>query len=139
MRTLILLGIILLAGCQTAERQESASHLGATIQKSAGFVEARTATGEWHPAGAGEALVEGGEARTGPDGQIEVELQPAGGVFTLHSNSTMQIERLGPTADYPNAVAVFRLTQGRITGDTLKLPKDAKVVVKTNGGTFQIP
>ena len=139
MRTLILIGILLLAGCQTAERQDSAGQLRATIQKSAGFVEARSATGEWHPAAAGESLLEGGEARTGPDGQLEVELQPAGGEFTLHPDSTMQIERLGPTADYPNAVAVFRLSRGRITGDTLTLPKESKVVVKTNGGTFQIP
>lgn len=139
MRTVILIGLVWLAGCKTPVRSPVGAEARATIQQTSGLAEVRSGKGDWVAAEAGRDLQVGDEVRTSSDGQLDVELRPHGGVLTLRNDSVMTIERLGADPEEPNAVAVIRLTRGRVTGDTLKLPKGSKVVVKTKGGTFRIP
>jgi hypothetical protein len=95
--------------------------------------------GAWQPIRVGQVLSEGDQARTGADGQVDIRLAPYGGVMSLMPNSEIQIEQLGARGTNTQAVAALRLTRGRVLGDTLKLPKGSKVVIKTNAGTFAIP
>jgi hypothetical protein len=141
MRTLIVAMMVLVAGCQSSQERTGAGNVKATVRQVTGQAEVRSAgtNGTWERARAGADLREGDEARTAADGQLDVQLSPHGGVLSLTGDSHLQIERLGAGADEPNAVAVLRLTRGTIIGDTLKLPKGKRVVVKTNGGTFQVP
>jgi hypothetical protein len=112
--------------------------VAAKLQGSAEFLQSGQ-NNTWQPVRLGQAFREGDQARTGADGQLDISLTPYGGVMTLMQNSAIQFERLGPDNTNKQAVAVLRLTRGRVVGDTLKLPKDSKVVVKTNAGTFAIP
>ena len=136
---LVSLGI----ACQNpnAARGSGSQAIVAKAEGSSEFLPKGQATG-WQPVRSGWVLAEGDQARTGADGQIDFQITPHGGVVTLMPNSTLEIEQLGPrgtTGTNQNAVATLRLTRGRVVGDTLKLPKGSKVVVKTNAGTFAIP
>lgn len=111
----------------------------AVIRAATPDAETRVVNGTWEPARPGRTLLEGDQARTFENGEMRVQLVPHGGAFTMRGGSTVEIERFGATSEDPNVVAVLRLTSGRIVGDTLKLPKGKKVVIKTNGGTFSIP
>lgn len=76
--------------------------------------------------------------RTGPGSRVNLSLGPHGGVLTVHPDSVLELERLGPSADEPAVAAVLNLARGRVTGDTLDLPAGMKIVVKTLGGVHEI-
>ena len=127
----LLLGI----GCKTTD--ETAATRAEVVTVS-GLAEVQRAE-SWQSLRSGRPLNVGDQVRTGADGRVEVRFSPFGGVMTIQPDSLLQLEQVGPTATNQQVIAVVQLSRGRVVGDTLKLPKDAKVVVKTRGGSFAIP
>ena len=134
--------LLLLVGiaCKTsnASRSSNTQAVVASVEGSSEFLQ----NGTWQPVQTSHVFSEGDQARTGPNGRIDLRFTPHGGVMSLMPDSAMQIEQLGPkgtNGTNQQNVAVIRLTRGRVLGDTLKLPKGSKVAVKTNAGTFAIP
>ena len=95
--------------------------------------------GTWERIQAGHFLSQGDGIRTGADSQVDLQFAPHGGVLTVMPNSAIDIDQLGSSGTNQTAVATIRLSSGRVVGDTLKLPKGSKVMIKTNAGTFGIP
>lgn len=147
--------LLLLVGiaCKTADstRRSDVQAVVAKVEGSSEFLAAgqTVQTGQIRNEQAvavGHALRKGDQIRTGADGRVDVQLIPYGGVMSVMPNSAIEIEQLGPegtaggtAGTNQQTVAAIRLTRGRVVGDTLKLPKGSKVVVKTNAGTFAIP
>src|SRR5262245_55999409 len=126
-------------GCKSTDALRASSQ--AVVAKVEGTAEALP-NGQgtnWQPVREGQIFSEGDQARTSANGKIDFRLAPHGGVMTLMPDSAIRFEELGPRSTNKQAVATVRLTRGRVVGDTLKLPKGSKVVIKTNAGTFGIP
>ena len=138
MRTLICLFALFFLGCQSTPNAPATAR--ATISSVTGDAEIRRQEiGRWERARKGEVLQAGDQARTGPGAQIDFNLGQNAGVLTLMPDSLLQFDQLGPKSPNDSVQAVLALPKGRIIGDTLKLPGATKVVVKTSGGTVEIP
>ncbi len=134
-----LVGALVLAGCSTMRFGKSANAV-AHIKSLDGSAEiARGTDGKWEPARLWENLHTGDRARTEPHGQIDFSLGKYGGVLTLMPESTITFEQLGPTSDDSKIVAVINLVEGRVVGDTLKLPPGIRIQIKTANGVHEIP
>src|SRR5690349_2134129 len=107
---LLLIGI----GCKSSNASRG-SNTQAIVTKTAGSTEFLQ-NGGWQPLRTGQVFVEGDQVRTGADGQVDVNLTPYGGVMTVMPNSTIQMEQLGTRGTNQQAVAVLRLTRGRVVG-----------------------
>lgn len=132
-----LLGLttLFVLACQTTDRAAAAR---AEVASVTGFAEIQRGQ-QWQSLRAGEILGVGDQIRTGADGTVEVRFAPHGGVMGLQPDSMLRFEQIGATLTNQQVVAVVDLDRGRVIGDTLKLPKGSKVVVKTRGGSFAIP
>jgi hypothetical protein len=54
-------------------------------------------------------------------------------------DSLVEFEPIGAAEANPNIVAILNLREGRVVGDTLKLPDGARVQIKTRAGVHEIP
>ena len=95
--------------------------------------------GEWQPARLWQKLSSGDSARTGGSGKIDFNLGKYGGVLTLMPDSAIRFEQLGPATPGSPVVAVIELAKGRVVGDTLKLPPNTRIQVRTSSGVHEIP
>jgi hypothetical protein len=134
----ILLTVLMAAGCATGPAPSENANFSAIISSVQGKAEIWR-DGRWGQARRGQLLWEGERARTSANSRIDFHLGQYGGVLTLMPESMLEFEQLGPLTPDARAAAVIKLTEGRVIGDTLKLPANMHVVVKTLGGTFQIP
>jgi hypothetical protein len=62
-----------------------------------------------------------------------------GGVLTLMPESMITFEQLGPATPDASVVVIINLIEGRVVGDTLKLPPNKRVQVRTATGIHEIP
>jgi hypothetical protein len=137
MRNLILLLGLLVVGCKSTEVMESATAI-AMVQSTQGRTEVRRAGGDWQMVQAGDRLTAGDELRTDATAQMDLNLGGEAGILTLHPNSQLRIDRL--RAGAPSEAPVeLTLSQGRITGDTLRAPGKPKVKVNTGKGSVKVP
>ena len=111
----------------------------ATIESVSGRPEIRRSGGSWEPAQIGQALHQGDEARTPGVSQIDFHLGEYAGILSLTPGSTLRFVQLGAITPADSVHAVIDLPEGRIIGDTLKLPGRTKVIVKTPRGSVEIP
>jgi len=100
---------------------------------------ARGTDGRWEPARLWENLHAGDRARTEAHGKIDFSLGKYGGVLTLMPDSIITFEQLGPATPDSSVVAIINLEQGRVVGDTLKLPPDKRIQIRTANGVHEIP
>lgn len=138
MRTVICLTVFLLLGCQSSKVPLQGT-ARATIERVSGQPEVRRSGGSWEPAQIGQSLRQGDEARTPGASEIDFNLGEYAGVLSLTPGSTLRFEQLGAITAADSVHAVIDLPQGRIIGDTLKLPGRTKVIVKTPRGSVEIP
>lgn len=138
MRTLLFLTIFLLIGCQTSKVPPQGTGR-ATIERISGQPEVRRSGGSWERAQIGQNLHQGDEARTPGGSQIDFNLGEYAGVLSLTPGSVLRFEQLGAATPADSVHAVIDLPEGRIIGDTLKLPGRTKVIVKTPRGSVEIP
>jgi hypothetical protein len=112
---------------------DSARTAGATVLNVSGTVESRAyPNGEFAPLAAGAALSVGDQVRTGPDGQVILELDD-GTHMTLAESSALLVANLGGTKLKP--ISRFYLDIGRVYSVTPgPLPEGASFVVETNSG-----
>jgi hypothetical protein len=129
-------GLVLL--CSACATTSPARHDPAVVQSVSGRAEISVAGERWRIARTGAKLPEGAIVRTGPASHVNLSLGTHRGVLTVHPDSTLELERLGPSAGDPAVAAVLNLAQGRVTGDTRDLPARMKIVVKTLGGVHEI-
>jgi hypothetical protein len=138
MRTLSLLVLLLFLGCQSTPDLPASAR--ATITSVTGHAEIRhQQTATWERARPGDTLTVGDQARTSLGAQIDFNLGQNAGVLTLMPDSLLQFDQLGPKSPSDPVHAVLNLPKGRVIGDTLDLPGTTKIVVKTAGGTVEIP
>jgi hypothetical protein len=140
MKTLcsILLLCLLATGCATPRSTPpTASSAHVLVANRTGTAAISRADGVFKSATRGSAVHQGDVARTGNDGRIDFDLRQYGGVLTLHPDSLVRFEQIGVASD-PQVILVLDLSRGRVTGDTLKLPGDTKIVVKTPNGVHEI-
>lgn len=136
MRKLLLLtvGLVLLqAGCATSGGLSTRGD-SAVIQSIEGSAELSTQEDRWRTARPGQTVRAGATVRTAADSRVHFDLK-AGGVLTLHPDSTLTFERIALDKE---VLAVLNLTRGRVTGDTGRPAGETKIVVKTLGGVHEI-
>jgi hypothetical protein len=140
MKTLKLLALTLLTlswlGCASTGR---AGHGTARIRSVAGTADIGRKGGSWEAASLWQKLSTGDRARTGGSGKIDFSLGRYGGVLTLMPESSIEFEQIGPIEPNGQVVAVINLLEGRVVGDTLRLPKGTRLQVKTRNGVHEIP
>jgi hypothetical protein len=127
----------LLAACSTTATGTAAG--SARIRSVDGAADLSRQGTSWEPAHIWQTVRSGDHARTGPNGKIDFSLGKYGGVLTLMPESAIQFEQLGPVNPTSQIVAVINLTEGRVVGDTLKLPPNTRIQVKTRSGVHEIP
>jgi len=131
------LAILTLSACFTPL---SGSRSGtARVNSLEGSAEVSRGDGAWESASLWHKFSAGDRARTGADGTLNLTLGRYGGVLTLMPGSLLEFEQLGPVEGNPRIVAVLNLREGRVVGDTLKLPEGTQVQVKTRAGVHEIP
>jgi hypothetical protein len=130
--------LVLASGC-ASPRHAAGSASGAVIQSMSGSAELSNDGNTWKRARANQRVTAGTTVRTSPNSLVNFHLGEYGGVLTLHPESTITFEQIGPASPAANVVAIANLTRGRVTGDTLKLPENTKIVVKTLSGVHEIP
>jgi hypothetical protein len=129
----------LFTACSTMRFGNSANAV-AHIHSLDGSAEiARGTEGKWEPARLWENLHAGDRARTEAHGKIDFSLGKYGGVLTLMPESMITFEQLGPATPDSKVVAVINLEEGRVVGDTLKLPPGTRLQIKTANGVHEIP
>jgi hypothetical protein len=132
-------GLLSLSACTSAPRDRAAGEGAARIHSISGNADVARGNGPFEPAHLWQKLRSGDRARTAGNGKIDFSLGKFGGVLTLMPESMITFEQLGPVpADSP-ILAVLNLTEGRVVGDTLKLPPGKRIQIKTAGGTHEIP
>ncbi len=137
--TLALLAAALLPGCSTIGVGKAGRAM-ARIRSLDGNGEIARGKGNWEPAHIWENLHSGDRARTAGHGTIDFSLGRFGGVLTLMPDSSVVFEQLGPTSPESEIVAVINLLEGRVVGDTLKLPANTRIEIRTaDGGVHKIP
>ena len=124
-------------GCQSGG-SKSGQASRAEVANTRGTVEIQRAS-SWEGLREGDRLNVGDRVRTGTDGTLEVRFAPHGGVMAVQPGSILAFEQIGRSGTNMNYVAVVELSQGRVVGDTLKLPTGTKVLVRTRGADFAIP
>src|SRR6185436_8151411 len=136
---LFALAVTSLSACSSMRFGKSANAV-AHIKSLDGNAEiARGSAANWEPARIWANLHSGDRARTEPHGQIDFSLGKYGGVLTLMPESTIIFEQLGPAAPDSKIVGVFNLVEGRVVGDTLKLPRGTRIQIRTADGVHEIP
>lgn len=142
MKQKLLLSVLMasvLAACSTMPFGSSANAV-AHIHSLDGAAEiARGTDGKWEPARIWENLHAGDRARTEAHARIDFSLGKYGGVLTLMPDSMITFEQLGPAASDSKVVAIINLVQGRVVGETLKLPQGTRIQIKTADGVHEIP
>jgi hypothetical protein len=129
--------LLFATGCATMRSGGGAG--SARISSVEGNAEIAHGNGAWETARLWQKLSTGDRARTGANGTINFSLAGHGGVLTLMPDSLLEFEQLGATEPDGRILAVLNLREGRIVGDTLKLPEGKRIQVKTRGGTHEIP
>ena len=138
MKIIVVLTIagFLLTGCASTTVRGGKG--GAVAQSVNGAAEFSSGEGQWQKLRSGRKVEAGANVQTGADSTVHFNLGDYGGVLTVHPESTLTFEQIGPTAPDDEVLAVLNLTRGRVTGDTLKLPGGKKIIVKTLGGVHEI-
>lgn len=131
------LAILLLSACVTPLHSPGGST--ARISSLEGQAEIARNGEEFEPATLWQKVSTGDRARTGGNGKINLSLGRHGGVLTLMPDSLVEFERIGTSEDDARIVAILNLREGRVVGDTLKLPEGKRVQIKTRGGVHEIP
>jgi hypothetical protein len=132
--------LILLGACaSSAPRTHPRSEAEAVVSRIEGKAEISRASGSWTPAHLGETLHEDDQARTGAGAKLDLNLGNLGGVLTLMPESLLRFEQLSPPSPGADILAILDLRQGRVVGDTLKLPQGKKILIRTRAGTYEIP
>lgn len=132
------LAAMIVAGCSTAGGR-GGSGAAARIRSVEGAAEVARGQAKWEPAHLWQKLHAGDRARTAPHGTIDFTLGRYGGVLTLMPDSAITFEKLGPESKDDLIVGIIHLEEGRIVGDTLKLPPNRRIQIKTRAGTQEIP
>jgi hypothetical protein len=128
---------VTLAACSTIGLGKSGAT--ARIKSLDGNVAIARGNGNWEPAHLWETMHSGDRARTEAHGIVDFSLGKFGGVLTLMPESTIVFEQLGPAGPGLQIVAVISLLEGRVVGDTLKLPPNTRIQIKTADGVHEIP
>jgi len=129
---------VVISGCSTMSTGKAGGGT-ARIKSLDGNAEIARTGGNWEPAHLWQRLRTGDRARTAAHGKIDFSLGKYGGVLTLMPESAITFEQLGPTSPDDRIVAIVNLSQGRVVGDTLKLPSGKRIQIKTAGGVYEIP
>ncbi len=138
----------LLTGCATSSSTPTVGNLSeawwyegeAVMRDVDGRVDVSTDGQSWASAQAGQVIPQGSQVRTGPGGSVRLDLGPhGGGILKLMPESQVKLAQLGAAHAEAPVVAVLDLTQGRVVGDTLRLPPPRKIQVRTPAGTQEIP
>lgn len=94
---------------------------------------------EWQPASEGQKLEQGNWIRTGPGATADLDLgKYNGGRMNLMPDSVVRLEQIGRSRTDSNLLAIVDLQKGRIKGDTMELPPNTKILVKTPKGGYEI-
>jgi hypothetical protein len=125
------------AGCTTTNAPNAAFG-EAIVTRVSGNAETSVDGAHWRNAKTGDALAQTSWLRTRADAHVDVRIEPYGGVLTLMPGSVLQFAQLGRKDSSSDVVAILDLTRGRIVGDTLTLPANAKIVVRTPEGAYDI-
>ena len=131
-----LVAVVFLTACASLSPGSPAS---ARIRSVSGSAEIARDGGDWQPANVWKKLDADDRARTGANGKIDFSLGRYGGVLTLMPSSLIEFQQLGPAAPGDRIVAVINLLEGRVVGDTLKLPPNARIQVRTREAVHEIP
>jgi hypothetical protein len=131
------IAFLLASGCVTPLHGPGGST--ARISSLEGQAEIAHSGDPFEPASLWQKVSTGDRARTGANGKINFSLGRHGGVLTLMPDSLLEFERLGTTDQDSRIIAILNLREGRVIGDTLKLPEGKRVQVKTRGGVHEIP
>lgn len=136
---LALVIFIVVLGCSSANSPRNPQGDSRLLIKHVeGTAEISGAAGTWSQAREGDTIQEGLQARTGANGKIDFDLGTSGGVLTLMPESLLHFEQLGPVRSGSDVLAILDLRDGRVIGDTLKLPPRQRIVVKTRTGSYEI-
>lgn len=142
---LAFLGVMLLGACASSvdRHPEDAWWYGAdnqaVIRSTEGQVQVSEGNGEWRPGGRGTILRKGDRLRTGVNSEALVYLgERAGGVVRITPGSLVIFEQLAPADPNSEVAVILNLPEGRVMGDTLDLPAEKKILVKTPNGTHEI-
>jgi hypothetical protein len=136
MKAGILAGMIFLGGCATPQPNTQGERLVA--RNVDGLVEVSHGGAAWRKMKVGESIAPGNRVRTAAGSTATLGLLPDGGVLTVHPQSVFEVQRFGRSSAADDVIAVFNLTEGRITGDTLKPAGRTKIVVNTPNGMHEI-
>jgi hypothetical protein len=142
MKRKLLLSLLVLStfsACSTMRFGTSANSIAHIKEVDGGAEIARGSEGKWEAARIWENLRAGDRARTEAQGRINFSLGKYGGVLTLMPDSMITFEQLGTAAPDSKVVAIINLEQGRVVGDTLKLPPGTRIQIKTANGIHEIP
>lgn len=86
-----------------------------------------------------QVIAQGGHVRTGAGGSVRLDLGPhGGGILKLMPDSRLKLTQLGASHVDSPVVAVLDLERGQVMGDTLRLPDQGKIQVRTPSGTHEI-
>jgi hypothetical protein len=93
----------------------------------------------WEPLRSGQVSEEGQQLRTGPESEVRLDLgEHGGGIVKVMPESLVIFEQLGASHTDSDVLAIMNLPQGRVIGDTLKMPANRKITVKTPAGGYDI-
>lgn len=140
-KIILLLFSALLVGCATNRSSHVAAEGGAAAivhEVTGQDVRILDEDREWKRAEPGARVREGDRVRTGPNDTVTISLGPNGGIMTIMPNSDASFERIGASAAEPDVLAIVVLTAGRIVGDTMNPPGQAKILIRTLGGTHEL-
>lgn len=111
----------------------------ATVREVKGTVQHSADGVEWKGAFAGQGIAQGEQLRTGENSEARVNLgASSGGIVKVMPNSVVIFEQLQPVTESSEVAVVLNLPRGRVQGDTLRMPRGQKVLVKTPNGTHEI-
>jgi hypothetical protein len=124
----------------TASAADAWWHEGEAIARDVqGSVETSPDGQVWSLVQNNQVIAQGGYVRTGVGGSVRLDLGPhGGGILKLMPDSQLKLAQLGASHVDSPVVAVLDLERGQVMGDTLRLPDQRKIQVRTPSGMQEI-
>lgn len=145
----LLLVSLSLIGCASPGQQTSSSSRFeedllwtegmAVVRGVKGTVEVSHNGQEWQPATEDQKLEQGNWVRTGSGATADLDLgKYNGGTLNVLPDSVVRLEQIGRSRTDSNLLAIVDLQKGRVKGDTMELPPNTRILVKTPKGGYEI-